>query len=156
MGGFIDLKMKRFFRCNVCGDIHYGNIPPDKCPTCNAMHAYAHITKEEALFVQEVKAFEELEKKDIPEDGKEELLKTWKDFTKDSTCRLTFDEDMLNSLLDGVLTNEKNTGLRLCPCRIRNGKREQDLNLLCPCNFYAQQTWKDKDECWCGLFKKRD
>ena len=39
---------KKFFRCNVCNDIHFGNAGPEKCPTCQAENAYAEIDKEEA------------------------------------------------------------------------------------------------------------
>jgi len=39
---------KKFWRCNVCNDIHYGAGWPDPCPTCNTKKAYVEITKEEA------------------------------------------------------------------------------------------------------------
>jgi ferredoxin-thioredoxin reductase catalytic subunit len=50
---------------------------------------------------------------------------------------------------------ENNFGLKLCPCRLRDGTRNKDLELICPCNFKIQDTWKNKDMCWCGLFFKR-
>lgn len=40
--------MKRFFRCNICGDIHYGADGPNICPTCQAKNTYKEIKKEEA------------------------------------------------------------------------------------------------------------
>ena len=39
---------KKFFRCNVCNDVHFGNAGPEKCPTCQAENAYVEIDKEEA------------------------------------------------------------------------------------------------------------
>jgi ferredoxin-thioredoxin reductase catalytic subunit len=42
--------------------------------------------------------------------------------------------------------------LRLCPCRLRDGSRERDLELLCPCNFKHHDTWRNEGRCWCGLF----
>ena len=39
---------KKYWRCNVCNDIHYGVNPPDPCPTCDTPHAYVEITAEEA------------------------------------------------------------------------------------------------------------
>ena len=39
---------KKFFRCNVCSDIHYGISGPKLCPTCNTEDAYVEVTKEEA------------------------------------------------------------------------------------------------------------
>ncbi len=39
---------KKFFRCNVCNDIHYGVAGPEICPTCNAKNAYVEIDENEA------------------------------------------------------------------------------------------------------------
>ena len=39
---------KKFFRCTVCQDIHYGNSGPEKCPTCQQMNKYVETDKEEA------------------------------------------------------------------------------------------------------------
>jgi len=58
-------------------------------------------------------------------------------------------------VVEGVLENEKKYGLKLCPCRLRDGTRERDLELFCPCNFKAQETWKNEGRCWCGLFVRR-
>ncbi len=27
---------KKFWRCTVCGDLHWGALAPEKCPTCGA------------------------------------------------------------------------------------------------------------------------
>ena len=35
------------------------------------------------------------------------------------------------------------------------GDRQADINLVCPCNFKVQRTWKENGECWCGLFVKK-
>lgn len=42
------MSNKKFFRCNVCNDIHYGALGPEICPTCGAKNAYVEITLEEA------------------------------------------------------------------------------------------------------------
>ncbi len=39
---------KKFWRCNVCNDIHYGAAGPELCPTCQNKNAYAEIDLEEA------------------------------------------------------------------------------------------------------------
>jgi len=39
---------KRYWRCFVCNDIHYGVAPPAVCPTCKVASAYVEITAEEA------------------------------------------------------------------------------------------------------------
>jgi rubrerythrin len=39
---------KRFFRCIVCGDVHYGSSPPETCPTCMQANKYVEIDPGEA------------------------------------------------------------------------------------------------------------
>ena len=39
---------KKYFKCAVCGDIHYGGASPEECPTCHAKDAYKEIKPEEA------------------------------------------------------------------------------------------------------------
>ena len=39
---------KKFFRCIVCGDIHYGNAGPEICPTCFQSNKFVEISAEEA------------------------------------------------------------------------------------------------------------
>ncbi len=42
--------MKKYWRCTVCGDLHYGVNPADPCPTCgNPKSKAEEITKEEFL-----------------------------------------------------------------------------------------------------------
>ena len=39
---------KKFWRCNVCNDIHYGMNGPEICPTCGVKNAYVEISEKEA------------------------------------------------------------------------------------------------------------
>ncbi|MFH1404317.1 MAG: rubredoxin-like domain-containing protein [Candidatus Altiarchaeota archaeon] len=45
---------KKFYRCHVCNDIHYGVRPPDVCPTCKAKNAFVEVDRDEARFVMEL------------------------------------------------------------------------------------------------------
>ena len=85
-----------------------------------------------------------------------QVLGIWKRFSEKGDFKLNPDGEHVAMLAKGVLHNEEKHGLRLCPCRLRDGTREADLKLICPCNFKAQDTWKEKGMCWCGLFVKRD
>jgi len=42
---------KKFFRCFVCNDIHFGARGPEVCPTCGQKNAYVEIDPEEAKLV---------------------------------------------------------------------------------------------------------
>ena len=86
---------------------------------------------------------------------KEELIKAWERFTQKNDFVLNPDKEHVDGLAHGVFENEKNHGLKLCPCRLRDDSRKRDLELLCPCNFKIQEAWDKKGECWCGLFVKK-
>ena len=45
---------KKFWRCNVCNDIHFGASGPEMCPTCQTKNAYVEIDKEEAKNIMEL------------------------------------------------------------------------------------------------------
>ncbi len=87
--------------------------------------------------------------------NEEELLKVWERFTEKNDFKLNPDKEHVKRILEGVLRNEEKFGLKLCPCRIRDGSRERDLELICPCNFKVDKTWQEKGQCWCGLFVKK-
>ena len=92
--------------------------------------------------------------------NKKELLEVWKRFTEKNDFVLNPDTKHVEMIVAGVLLNEKKHGLKLCPCRLRDGTHEKDLELICPCNFKTHSTWLkphsgNKPMCWCGLFIKR-
>ncbi|MFH1506453.1 MAG: ferredoxin-thioredoxin reductase catalytic domain-containing protein [archaeon] len=86
---------------------------------------------------------------------KEAMIENWKKFTEGKDFMLNPDEKFLDALVKGELMNKEKYGLTLCPCRLRDGTKETDLGLLCPCNFFTQDVWKEQGRCWCGLFVKR-
>jgi len=138
---------KKYWRCHICGDIHYGDKPPAICPTCGMKNSFALTDSSEVSNVQgDVKYL-----LDTPE----KLIKAWEEFVEKADFRLWDDKQAVHDLAVGELENMKNKGLRYCPCRITTGDRQKDIELICPCNFKAQGTWKEYGECWCGLFVKR-
>lgn len=85
----------------------------------------------------------------------EELVKVWERFAEKNDFKLNPDKEHVEMIIKGVLKNEEKFGLKLCPCRIRDGSREKDLELICPCNFKMDKVWEEKEKCWCGLFVKK-
>jgi len=79
----------------------------------------------------------------------------WQKFIQNNDFVLNPDETIVNGVADGVLANEQKFGLKLCPCRMRDGTRKTDLQLICPCNFKIQDNWRKFGRCWCGLFVKK-
>ncbi|MFC1847510.1 ferredoxin-thioredoxin reductase catalytic domain-containing protein [Chloroflexota bacterium] len=87
--------------------------------------------------------------------NKKELMAAWDKFTENNDFMLNPDQELVSMVIDGLFANEKNCGLKLCPCRLRDGSKERDLELICPCSFKSQDTWQNEGRCWCGLFIKR-
>ncbi len=140
--------MKKYWRCFVCNDIHYGVKPPEICPTCLVKNAYVEISSEEA------KKTSSLTKVEF---NKEKFLEAIEKFTENNEFQVNPDTEKAKMLLDGMFNNEQSHGLKYCPCRLITKDFEEDLKLVCPCNFLIHETYKDKEdgECWCGLFVRR-
>lgn len=140
--------MKKYWRCFVCNDIHYGVKPPEICPTCAAKNAYVEISSEEAQKISRVTKTEM---------DKEKFLEAITKFTEKNEFQVCLDKGKVQMLIEGMFNNEKNHGLKYCPCRLATKDFEEDLKLVCPCNFLIHETYKDKEdgECWCGLFVRR-
>lgn len=149
------MNSKGWFRCTVCGDIHYGIAGPRICPTCQNENAYVEVPLIEAKAAQQIVVDSDEIKKDAPETSKQELEELLSPFTQDKEYELNPDQEHLSLTLDGLLKNEKDTGLKYCPCQLRTDDFSYNITLLCPCNFTAQETYTGEGRCWCGLFVKR-
>ena len=45
------------------------------------------------------------------------------------------DVPFTKDLVKGLLTNEKRYGYPNCPCRLASGVKEEDLDIICPCDY---------------------
>ena len=61
------------------------------------------------------------------------------------------DVDFCLDLMDGLLTNEGRYGYQACPCRLADGQREADLDIICPCD-YRDPDLDDYGACYCALY----
>ncbi len=61
------------------------------------------------------------------------------------------DEPMTRELLNGLLVNEKRYGYPACPCRLASGKKEEDLDIVCPCD-YRDPDLAEYGACYCSLY----
>jgi ferredoxin-thioredoxin reductase catalytic chain len=55
------------------------------------------------------------------------------------------------NLIRGLLVNEKRFGYQACPCRLSSGKRGEDLDIICPCD-YRDPDLNDYGACYCALY----
>jgi ferredoxin-thioredoxin reductase catalytic subunit len=65
--------------------------------------------------------------------------------------RLNPDTEFVKNLVRGLLKNEQRYGYRACPCRLASGKREEDLDIICPCD-YRDVDIDEYGACYCALY----
>ncbi|MGQ9788125.1 MAG: ferredoxin-thioredoxin reductase catalytic domain-containing protein [Candidatus Hadarchaeaceae archaeon] len=63
--------------------------------------------------------------------------------------------DFVKSLVKELLINERRYGYRSCPCRLAFGKKEEDLDIICPCD-YRDADLSGYGTCYCGLYVSKE
>ncbi len=61
------------------------------------------------------------------------------------------DVDFVLDLMEGLLKNEERYGYWACPCRLADGVRDKDLDIICPCD-YRDPDLTDYGACYCALY----
>lgn len=64
------------------------------------------------------------------------------------------DELFTRDLIEGLIVNEKRYGYPSCPCRASTGVKNEDLDIICPCD-YRDQDLDQHHTCFCGLYVSR-
>ena len=59
------------------------------------------------------------------------------------------------ALVEGLLKNINRYGYPSCPCRIAEGRRELDLDIICPCD-YRDADLTDYGACYCALYVTKE
>jgi ferredoxin-thioredoxin reductase catalytic subunit len=61
------------------------------------------------------------------------------------------DQSFSKPLSESLLINEQRYGYQACPCRLANGVRAEDLDIICPCD-YRDADVAQYGACYCGLY----
>ncbi|MFH1100416.1 MAG: ferredoxin-thioredoxin reductase catalytic domain-containing protein [Methanobacteriota archaeon] len=61
------------------------------------------------------------------------------------------DSEFTKDLVKGLLVNEGRYGYWACPCRLASGKKEEDLDIICPCD-YRDADVVEFGSCYCALY----
>ncbi|MGC8928316.1 MAG: ferredoxin-thioredoxin reductase catalytic domain-containing protein [Myxococcota bacterium] len=65
------------------------------------------------------------------------------------------DEEFTKLLVRSLLINEKRYGYWACPCRLAEGVKDKDLDIICPC-IYRDEDINEYNACYCGLYVSKD
>lgn len=60
-------------------------------------------------------------------------------------------QDMTLDLLEQLLVTKGRYGYMVCPCRLASGARENDRDIVCPCE-YREPDVAEYGVCFCGLY----
>jgi ferredoxin-thioredoxin reductase catalytic subunit len=78
-----------------------------------------------------------------------------KKISENSGYCLNPDEKFTKDLVKGLLINESRYGYQSCPCRLASGRKPDDLDIICPCD-YRDSDLNDYGTCYCALFVSKD
>jgi len=73
------------------------------------------------------------------------------DEAEHSGYHLNPNKEFTLDLVKGLLTNEERYGYWACPCRLADGVKELDLDIICPCD-YRDADLNEFDACFCKLY----
>jgi len=65
------------------------------------------------------------------------------------------DDDFAKDLVRSLLVTEKRYGYQACPCRLATGKKSEDLDIICPCD-YRDDDLNEFGTCYCALYVSKD
>ena len=91
------------------------------------------------------------EKIEVTEEEIEKLYERLHREAEASGYHLNPDAEHTKELIKGLLTNEKRYGYWACPCRLASGVKEEDIDIICPCD-YRDPDLNDYGTCYCSLY----
>ena len=81
----------------------------------------------------------------------ERLYERLKAAAEASGYRLNPDMEFTMSLVESLLINEERYGYEACPCRLASGVKQEDLDIICPCD-YRDPDLSEHGSCYCALY----
>jgi ferredoxin-thioredoxin reductase catalytic subunit len=88
----------------------------------------------------------------------EEVDKLYKRLNREAEAggyHLNPDVEQTKVLVRGILVNEKRYGYWNCPCRLSSGNKQEDLDIICPCD-YRDPDLNDYGTCYCALYVSQE
>jgi ferredoxin-thioredoxin reductase catalytic chain len=81
----------------------------------------------------------------------EQVLEICRKYADRAGFRLNPDQEIVDTVIKGLIANEKKYGFRYCPCRLVTGDKEKDRAIICPCKYHKDEI-KEQGYCHCMLY----
>ncbi|MBS3748635.1 MAG: ferredoxin:glutaredoxin reductase [Candidatus Thermoplasmatota archaeon] len=91
----------------------------------------------------------------VTEDDVDRLYHKLKKEAEETGYHLNPDEEHTKTLVRSLLINGKRYGYWACPCRLANGEKKEDLDIICPCD-YRDADLNEYGTCYCGLYVSQE
>jgi ferredoxin-thioredoxin reductase catalytic subunit len=88
---------------------------------------------------------------EIAEENVQNLYERLNKEAEQSGYHLNPDTEFTKDLIRGLLMNEERYGYWLCPCRLTAGSNEEDIDVICPCD-YRDADLNEYGVCYCALY----
>jgi ferredoxin-thioredoxin reductase catalytic chain len=88
---------------------------------------------------------------DISDDEVEGRFQQLDREAREGGYNLNTDTIFTKGLVKGLILNEKRFGYPSCPCRLALGTLQEDLDIICPCD-YRDPDLNDYGACYCALY----
>ena len=72
-----------------------------------------------------------------------------------SGYHLNPDTEFTKDLVKSLIINEKRYGYQACPCRLADGNKQEDLDIICPCD-YRDADVEEYGCCYCALYVSQE
>ncbi|SJZ53503.1 ferredoxin-thioredoxin reductase catalytic domain-containing protein [Selenihalanaerobacter shriftii] len=90
---------------------------------------------------------------DVNKDEVKKARKFVEGYAKKNGYKLNPNEEVLNTVIEGLARNKVEHGYQYCPCRLLTGDKEVDKDKICPCKWHKEEIEED-GQCHCQLFFK--
>ncbi len=85
------------------------------------------------------------------QEGIDRLYKRLDQEAESGGYHLNPDVPFTKDLVKGLLINERRYGYWACPCRLASGIKQEDLDIICPCD-YRDPDVLEWDACYCPFY----
>jgi ferredoxin-thioredoxin reductase catalytic chain len=89
--------------------------------------------------------------REISEEAVESEYQRLKNEAESGGYHLNPDASFTKDLVRGLVVNEARYGYLACPCRLASGIKDDDLDIICPCD-YRDQDLTEYGSCYCALY----
>ena len=94
-------------------------------------------------------------KTEVKDSEVEKLYKKLKKEAEESGYHLNPDMECTTELVRSILINQKRYGYWSCPCRLASGVKDEDRDIICPCD-YRDADLNQFGACFCALYVSGD